>query len=186
MGSVMTKTHVVEVEESKPVSTSEKQMLTNRAECIEKVHRYINSVVPVVMAQLEMGFKLTNGGVLYQKDKDRIDQVLSHASGGLSQGIDGRRASSAYVKSDEYSILLEVQDAYPSLNTNSHSSYQYYKKTVYLWNNQSHAKHDFEPMPFYTGEALILAKERLQVVNAIASKMNDEASGLKRLIGSNY
>lgn len=63
----MAKTHLIEIEEPKPVSVDDKKTLMNRAECVGRVHEYINTVVPVLIAQLETGFKLKNCGTLYQK-----------------------------------------------------------------------------------------------------------------------
>ncbi len=172
--------------EVKPVSEQEKQKLRNRAACMDRVNTYINSVVPVLIAQLETGFKVKVSGELYEKDRNLLRGILRAVKCPLSRGIEGRRGSSAYVSADEYSIKIEVVDVYESKGFHDNISNDRYQRTVYLWNHQSGAKYDFEPLKFHTGQEMIEAKERLQVVLNEVSLLNDEASGLKRLIGGNY
>lgn len=121
-----------------------------------------------------------------RKDKDLLNGIVRAVKCPLSQGCEGRKASSAFIRSEQYSIFLEVQDVYESKGYHNNTSNEYYKKTVWLWNHQNKEKHDFTELPFYTGQALVLAKERLQVVKAMISKMTDEQSGLQQLIGSKY
>ena len=177
--------------EVKTISTEEENKLARRADCMSRVHKYINEVVPKLVAQLETGFKLTNGSRLYQKDADIMREIKDTAvQPALSQGTEGRKGSGAYVVSDEYNIKLEVSDNYPdkyhSGSDGGHSC-EYYKKTIYLWNNQDKcpapAVTPWEPLEHVNRIDMINAANELIVAEKEMSELKDKISKLKRQAG---
>ncbi len=174
--------------EVKPLLEKDKQLMERRANCMNRVAAYTNVTVPMLLDRLEEGFKQKADGSLYQKDADALREILDGGVLALSQGADGRKGSSAFIRADRYSILLEVKDSYPErYHTDGSGGYTctYFNKTIYLWNIQSSKKHEFEPLKRYEGMELIAAKHRLQVINNQVSQLNEEASTLKRITGSN-
>ena len=178
--------------ETKTISSDKEQMLERRAACMNRVHKYVNEVVPVLVALLENGFKLTNSYQLYQKDKDRLDNAKDTVcQPALSQGTQGRRGSSAYIRSDEYNITLEVSDNYPAkYHSHDSSSYSsdYYKKTIYLWNNRDKCPAQtvtpWEPLDHINYIDMINASNELIQVEAEISGLQDKAYKLRRLTGN--
>ena len=170
----------VRVMEVKPISEKDKETLRNRAKCIERVHTYINKVAPALIVRLEQGFKLKTDGMLYQKDADEMRAIASDYKKYGGEGWTDK--SSAYVRTDQYSIWLEVTDTYTEYGFHSEST-SYYKRTAYIWSNQEKAKCEFKLLAFHTGQQLIYAWERLQVVKNELSQLNDEIHGLKMLTG---
>lgn len=162
--------------------------LANRASCMNRVHDFINIVVPPVIEEIAKGFKLTNDSQLYSKDKDRIQAVLDNAArrGKLSQGHSGARGSSARLRSDDYNIKLEVSDNYPvKYHGDGSGSYscEYYNITVYLWNHRDSKAEDFKEMPMTNAEEMHAASEKLKAIESQISDLQSERYPLQRLIG---
>ncbi len=163
-------------------------VLHNRCDCMNRVHEYANEVVPKLLDSLKHGFSLTKGFQLFSKDKDRLQDILRIADEKalLSQGSSGRKGSTAYIKCDEYDISLEVQDNYPvRYHGDGSGSYscEYYKHTVYLWNNRERQARAYEMLPHHTHNQMDLAKAKLTEVQAAISELKDTVYPLKRLIG---
>ncbi len=163
-------------------------VLHNRCDCMNRVHNYTNEVVPKLLDCLRQGFRLTNGYQLFSKDKDRLNDILRLADekAQLSQGSTGRKGSSAFLRSDEYNIYLEVQDNYPvRYHGDGSGSYscEYYKRTVYLWNNKDGKAQEFKPLSTHTHAQMDNAQTDLFQLREEISKLQDQVYPLKRLIG---
>ncbi len=173
------------------ITTKECNVLHNRCDCMNRVHEYTNEVAPKLLDALRHGFRLTNGYQLFSKDKDRLQDILRIADelkAKLSSGSSGRKGSSAYLRSDEYNIYLEVQDNYPIRYHGAGGGYtcEYYKKTVYLWNNKVAVKGlavDFKPLPLHTHVEFENAKAEIEVLEAGITAQKNQLYPLKRLIG---
>ncbi len=170
------------------MQTDQCNVLHNRSDCMNRVHDYANETVPKLTDALRHGFSLTKGFQLYSKDKDRLDDILRIADekGFLSQGSSGRQGSTAYLKSDEYYISVEIQDHYPSRYHNDGMrgySSEYYKKTIYLWNNRERRAKDYKMLPTHTHAQMDNARVDLDNIKAKISELQDQIYPLKRLLG---
>ncbi len=163
-------------------------VLHNRCDCMNRVHGFANKIVPELLESLATGFKLTVGYQFYSKDKERLQAIIDSHEGSctLSAGSSGRKGSTAYLRSDEYNIYLEIQDNYPvkyhGYGSNSHSC-DYYKKTVYLWDNREGLAKDYVFLPLSTHSIFDSAKTKLASIEAEISQLQDQIYPLKRLIG---
>ncbi len=160
----------------------------NRCDCRNRVHKFANSIVPELLEMLATGFKLTKSYQLYSSDKGCLQAVIDkHGEKGiLSQGSDGSKVSSAFIRSDEYDIKIEITDAYPVRYHGDGSggrTVEYYKKTVYLWNHSNDCSPDFKGYALYTHEQMDLASTELERVKAEISKLKDREYSLKYLLG---
>lgn len=167
-------------------NSRECNVLDNRAKCMNAVHDYANKIQPLLVESLAEGFRLTNGYQLYQKDKDRVQAIIDGFDGKLTQGSSGRRGSSAWLRCDQYSITLEITDNYPERYHNDGSNGHtctYYKRTVYLWNNQEGKAHEAGVYTMTSLEEMEKASARLKVVEEEASKLSSEKSVLRCLLG---
>ncbi len=178
------------------LTTKKCNVLNNRCDCMNRVHDFANEVVPKLLDSLRHGFSLTKGFQLFSKDKDRLTDILRIADekAQLSQGSTGRKGSSAFIKSDEYDITLEVQDNYPvRYHGDGSGSYscEYYKHTVYLWNNRARTgeitdqgeARDFKPLPTHSHLEFDNAKSKIEILEAGITSQKNQLYPLKRLIG---
>ncbi len=163
-------------------------VLHNRCDCMNRVHAFANEVVPYLLESLAMGFKLTNGYQLYQKDKDRLQAVIdAHEDSELYKQTSGNRKRTAYIRSDEFDIRLEISDTYPvRYHEDGSGGYtcEYYKKTVYLWNHREEAAKDYVLLQLQTHTAMDVASTRLKKVTKEISELKSEMHGLKQFIGA--
>lgn len=162
--------------------------LEGRSSCMNRVHDFANIVVPAIIDGLRQGFRLTNGSQFYQKDKDRLQAILNNYArrGHLSRGHDGCKGSSAWLRSDEYNVTLEITDNYPDKYHNDGSggySCTYYKRTVYLWNHKDSKAGDFKELPMTSLPEMEAASRRLKQIETEISELQSERYPLKRLIG---
>ncbi len=58
------------------VKEKEINILKNRAECMNAVHKYCNIVIPELLKELEKGFKITVNYQFHKKDKERLDAII--------------------------------------------------------------------------------------------------------------
>ncbi len=171
------------------VAERKEDVLENRTDCMNRVHEFANEVVPKLIDCLNHGFRLTNGFQLFSKDKDRLQDVIRIAGekGILSDGSNGARGSSAWLRSDEFNIYLEISDNYPVRYHNDGSggySCEYYKVTAYLWNVKDDKSSDFKPYEMVDYGLVKEAKVRLTEINNEISKLKSELYPLQRLTGS--
>ncbi len=172
------------------LTLSEKKcdVLHNRCDCMNRVHEYANEVVPKLLDALKHGFRLTNSFQLFSKDKSRLCDLLRLADEKqqLSQGSTGMKGSSAFLRSDEYNIYLEISDNYP-VKYHGHGSNgytcDYYKRTVYLWNHRDNKAMDYTMLPLHTHNQMDVAKAKLIEVQDAIAELKDQVYPLKRLIG---
>ncbi len=168
-------------------------VLENRTECMNRVSTYINEVVPKLLDALKHGFGLTSASALYSKDMDRFNDIiaLAHTKDILSDD------SSICLKSDEYSIYLEISDSYtvshayhnqgqvpfnPTLLLNMSS--QEFRVIVYLWNNQEGKARDFRRCEMVDIEQMREAKSRIADIHEQIAKLKAELYPLQILTGS--
>ncbi len=160
----------------------------NRCDCMNRVHAYANRTVPELLKSLAEGFKLTTGYQLYSKDKDRLQAIVERhqVKAHLSDGVSGRKGSSAYITSDEFDIRLEISDNYPVNYHNDGSgghTCEYYNKTVYLWNVRDDKINEFKVLPVHTHNEFDAAKREVDGLAKELSEMKSRVYSLKRLIG---
>jgi hypothetical protein len=152
-------------------------VLHNRCDCINRVHEFINNIVPELLNSLAEGFKLTNSYQLYVKDKERLQAIID------SRKDLGQIRRRAYVWSDQYDIILEVTDSYPAQS----QPCEYYRKTVYLWKNKGNPSNDracnFMPLSLYTHKEMVDASQEAREIETQVSALKNRLSLLKRLIG---
>lgn len=163
-------------------------VLHNRCDCVNRVHRYANEVVYRVLSGLSEGFKLTNSYQLYSKDKERLQSIIDsfEPKQVLSAGSSGSGGSRAYLGCDEYNITLEITDNYPVRYHNDGSgghTCEYYKKTVYLWNHKDDGMIKYKPLPIHTHGEFEEASTRLASIEAEISGLQSELYAHKRLLG---
>ncbi len=187
-----------EVSQEELATNKAEGLMKNRVDCMNRVHKFANEVVPKLLDTLKHGFRLTNSFQLFSRDKDRLDDIIRIAGDWdiLSQGSNGSRGSSARLKSDEYNIVLEVSDNYPvkfHLDGSRGYTCEYYKAVVYLWDNKKSAGCDspdcggwidFKPREIIDYEQMITAKARLKEIHKEISVLKDELYPLQRLTGS--
>ncbi len=181
-----------EIDQERLAKNKEEGLLKNRCDCMNRVHKFANEVVPKLLDSLKHGFRLTNSFQMYSKDKERFDDIIRIVGEKdiLSQGSDGSRGSSARLKSDEYNIVLEVSDNYPvkfHLDGSRGYTCEYYKVHVYLWNHKdTDGKFacDFKPYEIWEYYQMIAAKARLSAISDQISALKSEIYPLQRLTGS--
>ncbi len=166
----------------------EVNVLHNLSDCRNRVHDYANNVVPSLLSSLAEGFRLTNGCQLYQKDKDRLQAVLDayDTSGRIADAGRDSKGVRAYIRSDEFDVVLEISDNYPVKYHNGRDggySCEYYKKTVYLWNNRDHEAKECKSLPLTTHHEMDTACVEAKEIEAEISVLQDKLYPLKRLIG---
>jgi hypothetical protein len=159
-------------------------ILKNRTECMNRVSKYVNAVVPVLQERLIKGFTLKVDGTMYQKDKDDIQAILADHKD--VAGYEGkRRRDIGYVSCDEYGVRLEAKDSYPVKYHGGDGGFtcEYYQDTVYLWNNQSNKPYAFEQREKVEEDEMRSAETRLSVIEKQVSELSSESSSLRRLVG---
>lgn len=176
-------------------------VLQNRVDCMNRVHEYANYAAPEMLKGLSEGFKLTNDYQFYKKDKERLLAILARIDERciLSGGSTGRRNSSAWLRSDEYNIVLEIHDCYAEkYHSDGSGGYTtgYYKRTVYLWNHKAKETSDsmlyrtyegcpmeWKPWEFHTLAEMEIAKLRLAQCEKEISELTSEMYTCKSLLG---
>jgi len=154
-------------------------VLENRAICMNKVHDYINNIVPKLHEEFKKGFKLTNSFDLFKKDKERIYKVIDSL---LPKQKGNFPTLRAFLKVNEYSISLEVDDNYiVTKHEGGGATVNYYKKWVYIWNMQEGAN-DFKPLEMVSKEELEKAEVRLEELQKEKDKIQNEIYDIERLL----
>jgi len=113
------------------METKQLNVLENRAVCMNKVHNYINNIVPKLQKELKKGFKLSNNFQLYKKDAEKIYNIINS---GLEKPKGNFPILRAYLRVNEYSMCLEVDDNYAvKQHIGGGCTVNYYKKAVYIY-----------------------------------------------------
>ncbi len=154
--------------------TKELNVLKNRAECMNKVHSYINEIAPKVKTELDKGYKLTVDFQLFKKDKERIQAI-----------IDSVPHFRAFLRVNEFSITLEVDDTYyvQRYHDGTLGIVDYYKKTAYLVDVMNSKDYDLELLPTITEEELIQAKKDEERLEEEIRGLKDELYKAKYILG---
>lgn len=147
--------------------------LKNRAECINKVHTYLNETAKEIQEELAKGFRINNDFRLYKKDKERIDAI-----------IDKRPHFRAILKTNEYSIALWVDDNYQNTPNYPSGGYGccYYGKTVYLWDNNSNKPYELKALPLTSCKELENAEIELREVEDKISSLRSRKYELEAIL----
>jgi len=141
--------------------------LENRAECINKVHTYINDTMPELIKAFAQGYKLNNDNRLHKKDKERINAIL-----------DKRTHFRAFLETSQYSIVLNADDHYQVAQFGCN----YYKQYVYVWDHQAGKPYDFKPLPMTSTKELEQAQKELAKLEDQKYEIRKKISKLERLL----
>lgn len=150
--------------------------LENRVKCVNDLHNIINEIVPKLINELSKGFKIKDNGQLFKKYQNNIDDILKGFS-------DGTVLNYCYVKSNEYSIILNIRDSYTSRKADKCgcSGCTYYKKRIYLWDNTENKKYDFKELDFVSVEQLENAEKELEKLDNQKREIRDKIQKLEQL-----
>jgi hypothetical protein len=163
--------------------------LKNRAESMNRVSEYVNTIVPVIQERLVQGFKLKVDGTLYQKDKDDLQAILDSYDSMLASPTYGGSMGRVWLRSDLYSIILKASDSY----TNDYYNYQGssgcytstdYNDTVNIWDNKENiARPLVKRVVSRTAEELRTAEKELREIDDRISGLRYRNNQLKNLLG---
>ena len=135
---------------------------------------------------LKQGFQLKVDGTMYQKDKDAVEAIVSKYKGEYPRNSLGHQSMRAYVRCDDRSVTLAVDDNYPvkyhNDGSNGHTC-EYYKVTSYLWNVQDGKAEELTERKLISEGQMIHAQSRLMQIEAEISKLQSERYPLQRLVG---
>lgn len=154
----------------------------NRCNCMNRVHGFANKVVPELLEELSRGFKLTVSYNLHTKDYNRLQAVID-----VHKGIGYPNRTGAFISANRYNITLGLLDKYPgrfhTYGVDGGFTYEYYKRTVYLWNIGDAVLVDFQPLPLHTYQEMDKASTRIKQIENDISECQNELLPLKRLLG---
>ena len=150
-------------------------VLYNFSDCRNRVHDYCNNIVPELLKSLALGFKLTNTYQIYAKDRKRLQAVLD----GHNKSSTLSAWSSGYIISDRNNIMMEVSDNYWI----SRRAYEYYKKTVCIWNISDDKTVEFKTLPLVTHHEIDTACVEIEAAIEEISELHVRLSSLRQLIG---
>jgi hypothetical protein len=161
-------------------------VLKNRAESMNRVHTFVNNMVPLVQERLEQGFKLRVSGTMYQKDKDDVDAIVEAYKSSFPRNSLGHQSMRAYVRCDDYNITLEADDNYPvEFHDDGSRGYtcEYYKVTAYLWDVKEGVVEEYAEREMTSETEMVSAQARLKEIEAQVSELQSERYPLQRLLG---
>jgi len=162
------------------METKQINILENRAICMNKVHDFINMIVPKLQKELNKGFKLNKHSQLFKKDKERIYKIIESA---LPVPPGNFPVLRAYLRVNEYSMLLEVDDNYV---VRKHADGQgctvnYYKRSIYIWEIRDNKPSHFVPLERVTYGQLQDAEIDLKKLEKEKDNIEDKIRKLQRL-----
>lgn len=147
------------------------QILKNRVECVNRVHNYINVVVPLLQEELKKGFKIKNNNcAFFAKDEDRFNKILKSIP-----------IFRAYIKITKYDVSLFVDDNYMSSlpDKNGVSGWTYYQKYVYLFDCQNNKPYDFQPLKLITEDEILQSEKKLEALENQKRDIEHQISEIK-------
>ena len=141
--------------------------VTNRIQCINKVHDYINKHVPKLREDIERnGVQYKKDNSLFAKDKARLDALLPDC-----EGVQAYFITSQYVND---SVQLRVRSTYANSEPDANGTHTcaYYDRTIYL------TRQNFEPLEIYDINSMEQEHKRARQMLEDAREMESEARSI--------
>ena len=147
-------------------------ILKNRADCMNKVNKYLYETAMDIQKEfVENGFKTNNDYSFHKKTKDVLKTIQ-----------DKRKHFQAVLCSSEYDINLWADDTYiVKRYEKDHVGVNYYKKTVYIWDTKNNKPYDIQKPKKITAEQLKKAEIKLEKLQDDVRQKGYEISRLQSL-----
>ena len=142
------------------------KMYSDKVELNKAIVKFINKVAPLLIDELNKGFKQKDNGELYKTDAERLRTIYKN---------DDLRA---FLDVSGYSIVLKV-DGHYSAHKHAYTGCIYNAEYVYLYNLNPNSPVEFKPLKAFTQKQLDAAHGKIKQLEEKARLATSEANKLK-------
>ena len=143
---------------------TEAVQLKNKIESVNKLHKWINNIYPVLFKDMEKGYQTKDNGEFYKMYHERFRELVDNAP------------MRAHVKPDKYTqgIILKADITFQV----SEFSCAYFGHSIYI-NNQ----YKFEPLKIYKIADVNKARQKKSDIETKIRELNTKIRNLDTLEG---
>tara|TARA_R100000808_G_scaffold24691_1_gene57616 strand:+ start:674 stop:1138 length:465 start_codon:yes stop_codon:yes gene_type:complete len=145
------------------------KLAQNRAECMNRIHEWMNRIVPAMVADLEtFRCRRKADGSLFKRDKETLTGHLSECP-----------VRWYMCETSSWALAVEFSDSYAI----SDCACDYFKDYVYLWNWTKMESIDYEYRPHVRRQDIVDAFVRCRELEEQIQENQSELGRLKSLTG---